>query len=562
MVRVPWVDCNAADGKPEPHTAPVKMLFDAQLAISTSSESTMALAGKWLKECLVDHGSCGNERMSAVGPRTLPKRLVDVGQTEDPISARLITTGSLDHETPYLTLSHSWGDGKFLKLTTTNIKDLKSLIPLHELSQTHRDSLSITRRLGYRYIWIDSLCIIQDAVEDWRAHSVLMAAIYGNSTCNIAAKGPSSHFGCFVRRNPLVSRPCQLRQVGEEDSTHGIYAHPYHTATYNAYPLHYYSNDVPLLERAWVQQERILSPRLLYFGGPEIHWECCTTQASESWPSGPPSTDHGFDEVSPLKMAFESELKRFKDWSEDDFFGFVYELWHNGIIRDYTAAKLSFEKDRMAALAGIASVIQSRTDMTYIAGLWKEFLPQDILWYKMDEASPGQNHNSSLRQWTAPTWSWASVEGRVRYTLSAFRHPTDEKIEYLSRVLSCSMTPLDVENPVLGETSQASLTIIGPLVPMVEKAEHLGKQGMGLISKIERRFRPDVDIPESEDLFYLLIIRTKDNDKVRTNTGLVLARRDSEKGGGYIRVGMFVSSYEVEDGCMFGGLDEMTVTIY
>jgi hypothetical protein len=85
----------------EPNTAPVTTLFDAQLAISTESEATLVLARKWLQECLRDHPTCGDERLSAVGPRRLPKRLLDIGGTPDG------TTHSLDPATPYLTLSHS-----------------------------------------------------------------------------------------------------------------------------------------------------------------------------------------------------------------------------------------------------------------------------------------------------------------------------------------------------------------------------------------------------------------------------------------------------------------------
>jgi len=92
----------------EPNTAPVTTLFDAQLAISTESEATLVLARKWLQECLRDHPTCGDERLSAVGPRRLPKRLLDIGGTPDgTISLRLVTTHSLDPATPYLTLSHS-----------------------------------------------------------------------------------------------------------------------------------------------------------------------------------------------------------------------------------------------------------------------------------------------------------------------------------------------------------------------------------------------------------------------------------------------------------------------
>jgi hypothetical protein len=92
----------------EPNTAPVPTLFDAQLAISTESEATLDLARKWLQECLRDHSTCGDERLSAVRPRRLLKRLLDIGGTPDgTLSLRLVTTHSLDPATLYLTLSHS-----------------------------------------------------------------------------------------------------------------------------------------------------------------------------------------------------------------------------------------------------------------------------------------------------------------------------------------------------------------------------------------------------------------------------------------------------------------------
>lgn len=359
-----------------------------------------------------------------------------------------------------------------------------------------------------------------------------------------------------------MRRPCRLRQFGDQDQSHGIYAHPYSTATYNSYPIDYYSTNAPLLQRAWVQQERLLSPRILYFGGPDIHWECCTIQASESWPLGPPNDDHGFDEVFPLKTAFESELKPFNDWSETDHSRFIHEIWHNGIIGDYTAAKLTFEKDRMCALAGIAAVIQARTGLTYTAGLWKELLPLDMLWYKMDDPEPNRIPLSNPPLWKAPSWSWASVQGRIRYSLASFRHPSHEKILYLSRVLDCHITPLSHATPILGEVSQGWVTITGYLAPMVDSVEESRHLGKGFTSKTEKRFRPDVvGLPETKELVYFLVVKTQDNEESCTNTGIVLAKRDGNEGG-YVRVGIFMSSSEVKLGSMFDGRDEVTVTIY
>lgn len=524
----------------------------------TASEGTIFLARKWLHDCLAQHSACAVGRQSAVGDKKLPTRLIDIGQ--DPSGTQkpcLVTTTHLSANTGYFTLSHSWGDGRFLRLTSTNLAELQSSIPEASMSKSHTDALSITRRLGYRYIWIDSLCIIQDSTDDWRSQSAQMASIYGNSTCNIAAEGHSGRTGCFVRRNPLMHRPCHL-------TPHAVYAHPYHTVNWSDFAEHYYSN-VPLLGRAWVQQERILSPRMLYFGGPEIHWECCSFQASEAWPYGPPSQDHGFDEVYPLKAAFEAVTKPFGEWDRDDFSLFVYEMWHNGVFRKYTAAALTFEKDRLVAFAGIAEVVQRRTGMTYLAGLWKEFLPMDLLWYTVDEPAPGQKHLDPL-PWKAPTWSWASVVGRKIYHLHSLHHPKDDEgILYLSRVVDCMMTPLDGETPVLGEVAGGVISLTGFLTPMPRiepggqtrriswASRHSGRR--------DRIYMLDVDVSESSELWYLMLMKTRDNENSCTDRGFLVTKPAQNEDNSYIRVGFFLTSYETTSGGMFGGSDEVTIRL-
>jgi len=62
-------------------------------------------------------------------------------------------------------------------------------IALSDLPATFLEAIKLTRRLGIRCLWIDSLCIIQDSSEDWDTESVRMFDIYKNSYLNIGAAG-------------------------------------------------------------------------------------------------------------------------------------------------------------------------------------------------------------------------------------------------------------------------------------------------------------------------------------------------------------------------------------
>jgi hypothetical protein len=137
----------------------------------------------------------------------------------------------------------------------------KDGIPESALPRTFRDAFMIVRKLGLSYIWIDSLCITQDSVEDWEREALQMANVYGNSSCNITATGRNSHEGCFKLRNPLRFVPCPAYK------SNGFHIF----AQKNDSPAR---RDAPLLTRAWVFQEHILAPRNVYFGNSILYWHC------------------------------------------------------------------------------------------------------------------------------------------------------------------------------------------------------------------------------------------------------------------------------------------------
>jgi hypothetical protein len=168
--------------------------------------------------------------------------------------------------TRYLTLSHCRGDLESTTLTKETLRDFQSDIHQSKLTKTFRDALQAIVWLGYDYIRIDVLCILQDSDEDWQAETASMGSIYRTSTCNIAALGArAGNDGLFFHRSPLAVTPCPLFQY----RSHGIYVTD---------PRRYRK---PLLERAWVLQEQCLSARTIQFGVNQVSWVCRTKECSE-----------------------------------------------------------------------------------------------------------------------------------------------------------------------------------------------------------------------------------------------------------------------------------------
>ena len=159
---------------------------------------------KWLDSCVKGHTSC-SEATSRTGWN--PSRLLDVGSSESPI-LRLHETSYIQDEITYTTLSHCWGKIPIHRLLTSNLEDMKVSIDPSVLTKSFREAIEITRRMHKRYLWIDSLCIIQDSVDDWRFESQLMGSVYQYGFCNIAAtSGHDGRSGCFFDRSTLLIQP-------------------------------------------------------------------------------------------------------------------------------------------------------------------------------------------------------------------------------------------------------------------------------------------------------------------------------------------------------------------
>jgi hypothetical protein len=299
-----------------------------------------------------------------------------------------------------MTLSHCWGNAECLKLTVDNYAQMLDGIPLLALPQLYQDAVCVVRRLGIRYLWIDSLCIIQegDGHMDWAREVHEMDKVYSNSLCNISASDSSTgHHTMFRSRVPHVFNPAIAHF-----NTDG------HISSYlisNAW-VEEEVDDALVDTRGWVLQERLLSPRIVHFSKTQIHWECREEYACELYPDklpGPlPDRIPNFKKL--LSNYQESEGKANSGSSS-------YVVWH-WIVGSYAQSQISFPSDKLVALSAVAKVMRSIVRDGYIAGMWRSNLSQDLLW---SVTPTSVDHVSRPDVYRAPSWSWVAVEGSVMY---------------------------------------------------------------------------------------------------------------------------------------------------
>ncbi|PMD35012.1 HET-domain-containing protein [Hyaloscypha variabilis F] len=291
-------------------------------------------SSKWIKQQLLDcdenHPDCKSDQEK--NP-VLPTRVLDLGEDPENTSIHLRETNNLVGV--YATLSHCWGLVHPLTTTRDTYDQRIQGIAIDELPKTFRDAVLVTRKLGIRYLWIDSLCIIQRDLTDWKIESSRMAGVYSNAYVNLAASGSRDSRGGLFR----------------EGRVSGLH-------------LWVYSLSTPLLDRAWVYQERKLSRRFVQFTTSELVWEC---NASITCECGNPFLKHcAFPDLIRPKLDVSKDPNFLQAWSE--------------ILGFYTRLALTEEEDRLPALAGVAAAIQSKSNQTYYTGIWKEQMPKNLLW--------------------------------------------------------------------------------------------------------------------------------------------------------------------------------------
>jgi hypothetical protein len=502
---------------------------------STGDPKVMELGLEWLETCRNNHPQC--EAIDETRePGYYPSRLLDVGTLESNI-LRLVMT---EVEPPaqgyrYATLSHCWGNASFVQLTTENMASFNTKIPPECLPKSFTDAVMTCRRLRIRYLWIDSLCILQSGTgssEDWQLHVGTMDAIYANCVLNVSiARASNPEQGAFVTRNSafirttLVYAPAELdlhrpdtylskferarakhwdflpdiayAGSGETSRKHAgsclvtifvpgqnkhtfprIYGEP--GSNYDGTGCDFASSlsHQPLYQRGWVFQERLMSPRMLSFGNDRIHWQCRERVLNEYLPHGLPGSGDMYDVHARPPFTLAATVLRGKPPSTltKEELTSLYDSWYL-LINYYSETELTYpKKDKLAAIAAVAKRYGRILTGIYCAGIFLE--PSRFMGLLWRYDTIVVNAKSKLfgllsvtldgersSEYRAPTWSWASVDGRVRFGLLP---PAELKSSWklwhdLLKVEDISVELKEPSNPY-GQVRYAEITISGFLL--------------------------------------------------------------------------------------------------
>ena len=417
------------DVLPTVTTAHLARIKDKRIFNSRSGLHDGPLVMKWLRDCGGGHEECKLEGNEATA---LPTRVIDVGIVNDDYgsqtsSCRLIQSNGQHAE--YLTLSHCWGDVRHDKLLTrTSMPSLLAGFADADLPKVFRDAVWLTRQLGKRYLWIDSLCIIQPVAGDdgdWKIEGSKMSDIYRNAYLTIAASSASNSVeGCLMGRLgeeldifpvPLFD-DCICRKHPVDGDGHLFGEKDQWLPLLITAPPSFMNvvQNGPLGGRAWVMQERMLSRRTLFVTVQGFFWECAHNRASVYEPVGC-AFDYRY-----RNKGLNSVGDLLREEVPERLFGYHWRR----IVEQYTSLGMTVRTDRLPAIAGLAKRLESCTSDTYIVGHWQSTLLSSLLWYRLsgpnnDNASPSRIENG------APSWSWASMSGAVKFTsLDTMDYPT------------------------------------------------------------------------------------------------------------------------------------------
>ncbi len=416
-----------------------------------------------------NHSGC------SVPPRPwLPTRLlrIDATGSADSFTVRLLETSrdGVSEGSRFVALSHMWGDATVsppLRALTSNLDELKREVRFDKLPRTFADAAKVCIKLGVEFLWIDSLCIVQDSPEDWRCEAGVMHLVYRYAVVTVVATSATSSHDGFLHRDlgriPAVKMayPCPSYDgVGVEANTDNhmvIFQHEQENQ--GAYRLHAI-NQSRWNTRGWTMQERSLSTRTLHFCRNKIFFECRDGLRSEE-NEAPHEADLSSSIMWPRSPSISHSA--------------LYEHWELFLI-EYCMRRLTKETDKLPAIQSIASEMAGVTKHRYIpfAGMWRERLDQELLWWvaSADSSRPAQAR--------APSWSWASVNGEILFVSQVMRS-TPSRSQSSPLMMSLGRQSLEIlsldEAHGVGSPSPLGRLQVRSLARAISKLERLSNPG-------------------------------------------------------------------------------------
>ena len=378
-----------------------------------------------MKDCDDQHTICDRHRNLAcvLTKRRLPTRLLQIGSAQQRPSLHVC---SADEIVRYAALSHCWGRTPQCKTLRGNLARHVIGIEFEALSRTFQDAILVTRELGLEYIWIDSLCIIQDDAEDWRKESARMGDIYMNAYITIAATCSADGDGGLNRcreSSQWLRLPCDGTDTGAHEKGFMWLSDSARTSQAEL-------DDAPLNSRAWVYQEKILSSRIVHFAASQVYWECKQLFVGQEYEDRlhNPGKTMEFAQVwrDINQMSLRSVPQRRRNfvrtkairnasWTNSPIESLL-QSWRM-LVSFYSTRQLTQASDRLIALQGIINIWETKTGLRCIDGHWDNgfwHFVRELLWFRQGpRCMPSKPSGQRAR--LCSSWSWASLEGPIEY---------------------------------------------------------------------------------------------------------------------------------------------------
>ncbi|PVH79109.1 HET-domain-containing protein, partial [Cadophora sp. DSE1049] len=360
---------------------------------SVGSDTHFDIVRQFIRDCDLKHPKCVPSQIDKSS--SLPTRLLDLGSPESPV-IRIYKTGGTD-VLQYVALSHRWGPGpEYFCTDQKNIKEYEERISFEKLPKTFQDAVTTTRKLGLRYLWIDSLCIIQGDDGDFAQEALRMEDVFSSAYCILAAssaKGPNDGFLVPRKDNDFITFDIRGQNV------------------YVCRFMDDFENHVlrgPLSKRGWVMQERALAHRTIFFTDRQTYFECgegvrCETLTKMENQLVSFLGDANF----PSKIATENvdRGERIR----------LYEYFY----RQYSLLDFTRWSDRPIAIAGLQKRLLRDLEVKGGFGVFdddRSFLQRSLLWRKDPDVSVLQRIDfSSGKSQTVPSWSWMGYKNAIDY---------------------------------------------------------------------------------------------------------------------------------------------------
>lgn len=460
-------------------------------------------------------------------PRFVPRRLIDLGPSRN--SAPILVT--LDNRTwvEYATLSYCWGPpddvAKQSKTTRDTIEAHRNGIPRDAMSAVIRDAIVVCKTFNIRYLWVDALCILQGDLEDWQEQSSHMSDIFGNSYLAICPVASSSCVEGFLDDRPgsVIKLGYKSHNGSGVNGWFSLWPGPFDQRKpldYSIDSLGPLIHDIalsPWSQRGWVYQEKCLSPRKLYFGRNQVHYQIGDKVLSEN---------------GHVEILSKQDNRMHREWPKDVTMEYLAshkhpkDYWYE-LAEQVALLKWTVRSDFFPSISGLAIRFQKVIGSHYLAGIWANDLHCGLLWIiksirvnsmsrRPESVQVLLDELKSERSQVGPSWSWAGDRsGRLEFLMSTrtnFRCRIRSHLRPEFTVLE-SNSQVNGANP-FGKLQTASLRLSGRVVvPKIEKVGRrylISRKEDGLLAVLQldwgyQHEPPEIDLDSPARLLMLLV---------------------------------------------------------